>query len=60
MPDANTDYRTHSDDELREGIRTAEEQIDRVEAEGSGDAVAANREQVALMQAELDRRGRAS
>jgi hypothetical protein len=58
MPDTNTDYRKHTDEELREGIRKAQEQVDRVAAEDSDDAVAANREQVELMQQELDRRGK--
>jgi hypothetical protein len=53
-----TDYSKHTDEELREGIRKAEQQIDRVRDEDSSDAVAANREQVELMQQELDRRGR--
>lgn len=51
-----TDYSKHTDDELREAIRKAQEQIDRVAAEDSDDAVEANREQVQQMQAELDRR----
>lgn len=53
-----TDFSKHTDEELREGIRKADEQLDRVKAEDSDDAVAANREQVQLMQQELDRRGR--
>lgn len=51
-----TDYSKHTDEELREGIRKAQEQIDRVAAEDSDHAVEANREQVQAMQAELDRR----
>jgi hypothetical protein len=58
VPQSDTDYSKHTDEELREGIRKAEEQIERVQAEDSDEAAAANREQVELMQQELDRRGR--
>jgi hypothetical protein len=60
MPHTDADYSKHTDAELREGIRKAQEQLDRVRAEDSDDAVAANREQVELMQQELDRRGKAA
>lgn len=53
---AETDYTKHTDEELREGIRKAEEQIARVATEDSDDAAEANREQVEAMRAELDRR----
>lgn len=54
-----TDYSKNTDEELREGIRKAEEQIGRVRAEDSDDAAAANREQVEMMRQELERRGQA-
>ena len=54
---SHTDYSKHTDEELREGIRKAEEQIDRVRAEDSDDAAEANREQVQAMRDELERRG---
>jgi bacterioferritin (cytochrome b1) len=53
-----TDYSLHTDEELREGIRKAQEQHDRVERADSPAAAAANEEQIQLMQSELDRRGR--
>jgi hypothetical protein len=51
-----TDYSKHTDEELREGIRTAEAQADRVAAEDSDEALRANREQVQAMKDELARR----
>lgn len=53
-----TDYSLHTDEELREGIRKAQEQHDRVEREDSDAAAGANEEQIQLMQQELERRGK--
>ena len=58
MTDASdtTDYSKHSDDELREGIAKAQENLRRMESEGSDDQVAAAKDQHDAMQAELSRR----
>lgn len=51
-----TDYSKHSDAELEEGIRKANENESRIAAEDSDAALAAAREQREAMQAELDQR----
>ena len=51
-----TDYSKHTDEELREGLRKAEEEEARIKAEDSDTAVQANRDQREAMQAELDKR----
>lgn len=58
MTDAShtTDYGKHTDEELREGIAKAEENLRRIESEGSEDQLAAARDQHDAMQAELSRR----
>ena len=58
MTDASstTDYSKHTDEELREGITKAEENLRRIEGEGSEDQLAAARDQHDAMQAELSRR----
>lgn len=58
MSDASetTDYSKHSDEELRDGIAKSEENMRRIESEGSEDQLAAAREQHEAMEAELNRR----
>jgi|GEM_PF-5789640 len=51
-----TDYSKHTDEELREGLRKADEEEPRIAAEDSDAAVQANRDQREAMQAELDKR----
>ena len=51
-----TDYSKHTEEELREGLRKSDEEAERIKAEDSGQALQANRDQHAAMQAELDRR----
>lgn len=51
------DYSKHTDEELREGLRKADEEAERIATEDSEEAVEANRDQRAAMQEELDRRG---
>ena len=51
-----TDYSKHTDEELREGIATAEQQDDRIAREDSDEALQAEREQVRAMREELERR----
>jgi hypothetical protein len=53
---ATTDYTKHSDEELREGITKSEENLRRIEQEGSEDQLAAAKDQHDAMQAELSRR----
>jgi hypothetical protein len=50
------DFSKHTDEELREGIRKAEEQADRVAAEDSDEALKANQTQLEAMREELARR----
>ena len=58
MSDASetTDYSKHTDEELRDGIAKSEENMRRIEAEGSEDQLAAARDQHEAMEAELSRR----
>ncbi len=51
-----TDYTKHTDDELREGIRKSEQNLERIRREGSDEQLGAAREQHEAMEAELDRR----
>ena len=51
-----TDYSKHTDEELRDGINKAEENLERIAQEGSDEQRAAAQEQRDAMQAELDRR----
>ncbi len=51
-----TDYSKHTDDELREGIRKSEQNLERIRREGSDDQLEAAREQHEAMEAELSRR----
>lgn len=53
---ANTDYSKHTDEELRDGINKAEQNLQRMEQEGSDEQLDAARAQRDAMQAELDRR----
>ena len=55
-PSETTDYSKHTDEELAEGIRKSEENMARMQEEGSNDQLAAAREQQEAMQAELRRR----
>lgn len=58
MTDASetTDYSKHTDEELRDGIAKSEQNIKRIETEGSEDQLAAARDQHEAMEAELRRR----
>lgn len=58
MTDASdtTDYSKHTDEELRDGIAKSEQNISRIQQEGSEDQLQAARDQHDAMQAELDRR----
>ena len=58
MTDASetTDYTKHTDEELREGIEKSEQNLQRIESEGSEEQLAAARDQHEAMQAELSRR----
>ena len=58
MTDASetTDYSKHSDEELREGIEKSEENLKRIESEGSSEQLEAAKDQHEAMQAELSRR----
>ena len=58
MSDASetTDYSKHTDEELRDGIAKSEENMRRIESEGSDDQLAAARDQHEAMEAELNRR----
>ena len=53
---ATTDYSKHTDEELNEGIAKSEENLRRIEQEGSSEQLAAAKDQHDAMQAELDRR----
>lgn len=53
---ANTDYSKHTDEELRDGINKAEQNLQRMEQEGSDEQLDAARAQRDAMQAELDKR----
>lgn len=53
---ANTDYSKHSDEELRDGINAAEQNLERITQEGSDDQREAAQAQRDAMQAELDKR----
>lgn len=51
-----TDYSKHTDDELRDGINKAEENLSRIAEEGSEEQRLAAQDQRDGMQAELDSR----
>lgn len=53
-----TDYRLHTDEELRDAIGTAQHEQSRLVEEGSEEALDAARRQQQEMEAELQRRGR--
>ena len=53
---ANTDYSKHTDEELRDGINKADENLQRISSEGSDDQREAAQAQRDAMQAELDKR----
>lgn len=53
---ANTDYSKHSDDELRDGINKAEQNLERMSDDGHDDQRKAAQAQRDAMQAELDKR----
>ncbi len=53
---ATTDYSKHTDEELRDGIRKSEQNLERIRREGSEDQLAAAREQHEAMEDELSRR----
>lgn len=55
MPEQ-ADYDKHTDEELREGIRKAEQQEPRIAEEDSEQALEAEREQRKAMHDELERR----
>ena len=55
-PSETTDYSKHSDEELREGVAKSEQNLARIEREGSEEQLAAAREQHEAMEAELRRR----
>lgn len=57
-PMEKTDYRHHTDEELRRGIEKINREEPRVGEEDSREALDAARRQRAAMQAELDRRER--
>ena len=48
-----TDYSKHTDEELRDGIRKSEENITRIQQEGSDEQLQAAREQHEAMEREL-------
>ena len=50
------DYSKHTDDELRDGIAKSEENMRRIESEGSDDQLEAAKVQHEAMEAELARR----
>lgn len=58
MTDASqtTDYSKHTDEELREGIKKSEQNLRRIESEGSEDQLKAAKDQHEAMEAELSRR----
>lgn len=58
MSDASetTDYSKHTDEELRDGIAKSEENMRRIESEGSEEQLSAARDQHEAMEAELNRR----
>ena len=58
MTDASqtTDYSKHTDEELRDGIAKAEQNLNRIREEGSDDQLQAAQDQHDAMQAELARR----
>ncbi len=51
-----TDYSLHTDEELRDGITKSEENMRRIQQEGSEEQLAAAKDQHDAMQAELSRR----
>jgi HAMP domain-containing protein len=53
---ANTDYSKHTDDELRDGINSAEQNLARIAQEGTDEQREAATAQRDAMQAELDKR----
>lgn len=53
MTHHSTDYSKHSDEELRDGIRKSEENIQRISQEGSEDQLKAAKEQHEAMESEL-------
>ena len=53
---ANTDYSKHTDEDLREGINKAEQNLQRMAQDGSDDQREAAQAQRDAMQAELDKR----
>lgn len=53
-----TDYRQHTDEELRRGIDKVSREESRIASEDSQEALDTARRQRAAMQAELDRRER--
>lgn len=55
-PGETTDYSKHTDEELRDGIAKSEQNLARIEKEGSEDQLAAARQQREAMQAELKQR----
>ena len=55
-PSETTDYSKHTDEQLRDGITKSEQNLARIEREGSEDQLAAAREQHEAMEAELQRR----
>jgi hypothetical protein len=55
-PPETTDYSKHTDEQLREGIRKADEELDRIAHEDSQRAVDVNRQQREAMAEELARR----
>ena len=50
------DYSKHTDEELRDGIAKSEENMRRIESEGSDDQLEAAKVQHEAMEAELTRR----
>lgn len=58
MTDASetTDYSKHTDEELRDGIAKSEQNMQRIEREGSEEQLEAARDQHEAMEAELARR----
>lgn len=53
MTHQSTNYGKHTDQELRDGIRKSEENIQRISQEGSDDQLKAAKEQHEAMEAEL-------
>ncbi len=51
-----TDYSKHTDEELREGIAKSEQNMQRIQSEGSDEQLEAARDQHEAMEAELNRR----